>query len=238
MPENQVHEFKAERKTVGVVLIANFNPLMFHPEWFQKHGIINSDEVDDVLKRKNEMICAPGFTSFYTSQLLVRVEDQRFEVTALKEPFVAALDACKKVFEGLETLTIMAMGINTMAHFRMPDVSTYHKFGDILAPKDRWKAFLGPYVSGDDRKGGLLSLSMSTLKPDGKGKKTIKVERSSMFSFPSVGIFLNSNNHFSFQSADSSSGIDANDAMEILSANFESSLMEVEVFQQELFKDL
>ena len=237
MPEGN-HEFKAERKTVGVVLLGNFNALQFHPLWFQRQNILSSSEIDDVLRRKGEMICAPGLTSFHTSQLLVKVEDYRFEMTALKEPFGAVLDACKKVFEGLETLMVNAMGINTEAHFKMPDVSTYHKFGDMLAPKERWKAFLGPNAAGDDRKGGLASLSMTTLKPANRGSRTIKVQRSGAFSFPSVGIYVNGNDHFSFKTDDNDCGIEVSEVMEILSENFEATLADFSTFQQALFQDL
>ena len=150
MPEMQHYDYKAERKTAGVVLIGNFNALLFHPLWFLKHGVFGQDEMDDVLRRKDEMICAPGLTSFHTSHILVKVEDYRFEISALKEPFGTVIDACKKVFENLETIAITAMGINTTAHYKMPDLSTFHKLGDLLAPKERWSAFLGSDVSGDD----------------------------------------------------------------------------------------
>lgn len=237
MPNQQNHEFGPERKTVGIVLLGKFNALLFHPLWFQKQNVFGAEEVDDVLRRKDEMICAPGLTSFHTSHILVKVEDYRFEITALKEPFGAALDACKKVFEGLETLTVTAMGINTAAHFRMPDVSTYHRFGDMMAPKDRWTSFLGSNATGDNRRGGLVSLSMMTEKQDRRGSRTIKVERSGVFSPPTVGIFVNCNDHFSFES-DGTIGVDASEAMDILSENFDRTLTDFAGFQHELFQGL
>lgn len=237
MQNQQIHEFKPERKTVGIVLLGKFNALLFHPFWFQKQNVFGAEEVDDVLRRKDEMICAPGLASFHTSHILVKAEDYRFEITALKEPFEAVLDACKKVFAGLETLSVTAMGINTAAHFRMPDISTYHKFGDILAPKDRWMAFLGSNATGDSRCGGLASLSMMIEKQERRGSRTIKVERSGVFTPPTVGVFVNCNDHFSFESNDNA-GVDAAEAMDVLSESFDGTLTDFAGFQQALFQGL
>ena len=237
MPEAQMHEFKPERRTAGIVLLGSFNALQFHPLWFKEQEVFSPDEVDNVLRRKDEMICAPGFATFHTSHILLKVEDSRFEVTALKEPLEAVVDVCKKIFEGLETQTVTAMGINTTAHFRMPDISTFHKFGDLLAPKDRWSGFLGADVSGDDRQGGLASLSMMRKKTEGKGSRMMKIERSGAYSPPSVGIFVNCNDHFSFESNDNI-GVDVGDAMEILAENFNTTLNDFLAFYQDLFRGL
>lgn len=238
MSETIRQKFKSEKESVGVVLLGTFNNLMFHPHWFEKQGVLGHDEIADVLRRKDQMICAPGLTTFHTSQLIIKVEDYRFEIRAMKEPFGVVLDAYKKIFEGLESITVTAMGINTSAHFKMPDITTYHKFGDLLAPKDRWKKFLGSDVSGDDRKGGLSLLSMTRTKPDGKGARTVKVERSREYSLPAVGIFVDGNDHFAFQSESNKFGIDASEAMEILSQNFETTQKDFREFREALFLGL
>jgi hypothetical protein len=224
-------EYNPENKTVSVVLIGAFNPLMFQPNWFSTNDIISQSEIDAVLSNKtNPCIITPNLAVFNTAQLHIQVQEDRFSVMGIKESFCMVKDVVKKTFERLGALSITAMGINTSAHFRMPSISKYHEFGDRLSPKGIWKDFLGDNVSGDDRTGGLVGMQMMNQKVDKSGSFNVNIERSVRF-FP--GIYINCNDHYQFDG-----NTDVETVMQKLEDNFDTSIKKSLEIQNSLFKDL
>ena len=65
----------AELKECSVVVLGSFNPTMFHPYWFQKHGIITKDEADFAINRKDsfQMVLTGPLTIFRTEELIIRI---------------------------------------------------------------------------------------------------------------------------------------------------------------------
>jgi len=231
MPDAQNLKYKPEYKTVTVVLIGNFNPLMFQPQWFGKNEIINQSEVDAIVSNQpKSFLIAPNFTIFETSQLQIQVQENRFSVIGMKESFCIVKDVVKKTFEKLESMPITAMGINTAAHFDIPEISIYHKFGDMLSPKAIWKTLLGDNISGDNRTGGLMRMQMTNYKDNKSGEFNVTVERSARFS---SGIFINCNDHYQFDE-----NSDAETVMQKLEENFDLSIRKSIDIQISLFKDL
>jgi hypothetical protein len=227
----QKNEYRPENKNVSVVLAGTFNPLMFHPNWFGHNEIISMVETEAVLSNQNSpCIISPNVTIFSTSQLQIQVQVDRFSVTAIKEPFNMVKDIIKKTFEGLNATPIMAMGINTSAHFKMPNVSKYQEFADRLSPKDIWKDLLGDNVSGDNRTGGLLQMIMQNKKDNPKGLINVIVEPSIRFK---PGIYINCNDHYIFDE-----NTDAEEVIDILEQNFDSSMAKSLAIQGSLFKGL
>ena len=230
MTKKDSFSYVPENRTVSLVFVGHFNPLMFQPYWFSNHDVVSEAVVESILKTQQSSVMAPNISVFNTPQLQFIVRDNRMDITALKESFVSAKDAAKKIFEGLENTTITAMGINTSSHFKMPSLAKYHEFGDRLSPKNLWKDFLKENVSGDDRKGGLLQLQMVNNKPEGKGKQIIAIEPSSRFA---PGIFINCNDHYDFNET-----TDAETVMDVLDANFDATLNYFLKIQLSLFEGL
>lgn len=225
-------EYKPENKVVTVVLLGNFNPVMFQPHWFGLNQIISQSEVDAIVgNTASPFIVAPNITIFNTSQLQVQVQENKFSVVGLKESFTIVKDVVKKTFERLGSMPIIAMGINASSHFRMPDLKTYQKFGDMLTPKEGiWEDLLGDNISGDERTGGLSGLQMTNYKKDKEGMFNVIVERSVRFN---PGIFISCNDHYQFDV-----NTDAETAMLKLEENFDSSLEKSFNIQTSLFKNL
>ena len=183
-----------ERQQYSLILLREFNPAMFQPEWFKKNNIISTEDVDfarsDALK--DSIIVTPQLTIFKTSQLNIRVEQNRFVVVADKEPFISVIDFVTKTFENLGSFIIKAFGFNYSAHYKVDDVATLHRIGDKLAPKNCWATLLGDDVTGDDRKGGLMAIQMQKVKSNGMGQYTVILQPSN---FVRPGIFLSCNDH-------------------------------------------
>jgi hypothetical protein len=230
MQDLECFEYEPVNKMVGVVLVGNFNPLMFHPQWFGWNEVISESEANAAVTSNAPCIIAPNITVFNTSQLQIQVRETTFSVTATKESFSIVKDVVKKTFERLGSMSIRAMGINTSAHFKMPNVSKYHEFGDKLSPKDIWKELLGDSVFGDNRTGGLARMQMYNKKDEKVGSLNITVESSVKFIH---SIFVNCNDHYDFEEC-----TDAETVMAKLEENFDSSIQKSTNIQKSLFKDL
>ncbi len=217
-------------KKVCVVLIGFFNPAMFHPIWFKSNKIINSSEIDLCIEQK-QCIISPEFTLFHTDQLEVKVENNRFIMTAMKEPFINLMDTIKKTFENLNTIPTKAMGINFLAHYIMPDIENYHKIGDIIAPKEGiWNLLLKENITGNNRKGGLFSIRMTNQKENQEGSINVRFEKSNKYD---KAIFIETNDHYQFKE-----NIDMDIAMQILEQNFIRSIDDSFKIQQSIFNKL
>lgn len=183
-----------ERQQYSLILVGDFNPAMFHPEWFKRNDIISPEEIDfeHDSTLKNSIIVTPQLTIFKTSQLNIKIDQNRFEVVADKEPFISVIDFIIKTFENLGSFIIKAFGFNYSAHYKVEDVATLHRIGDKLAPKEHWATLLGDEVAGDDRKSGLTAIQMQKSKTDGTGQYTVILQPSN---FVKPGIFMSCNDH-------------------------------------------
>ena len=225
----EISKYIPERKIFSVVIVGAFNPSMFHPEWFGRNGIISAEDVGIALNVENSIptIVTPQLTIFTTSQLSIRVEQNRFSVTAEREPFDAVNDVIKKTFEKLGSLTITAYGYNYSAHYDFERDTMRNDFADRIAPKKYWKALLGDDVSGDARQGGLLSIQMNKLKPDGQGAITTVLQ-------PSVpikkGVYIACNDHNNLKKEEASADI----AVEYIDRDIIKSLKAMEEIHQGL----
>ena len=160
----ELNNLKPEMKQCSIVLIGDFNPAMFSPEWFGKNGVIAPEDVDFALNPKSNPISSSAITIFQTRQLNIKIDAKRFQVISNNESFVIMRDFIINTFENLSNYTILAFGLNYSAHYKIESMQVYHRIGDLLAPKKYWKSLLGDDVDGDNRKGGLATIQMQELK--------------------------------------------------------------------------
>lgn len=222
-----------ERKQYSIVLIGEFNPVMFQPEWFSKNGIIAPEEVDFARNQTSTcpIIVTPQLTLFKTSQFNVKIEQKRFQVVADKEPLIAIKDFVLKTFEKLGGFIIKAFGFNFSAHYNVVDKETYQKIGDRLAPKDYWGSLLGDEVDGVDRKSGLTGIEMRKTKSDGTGHISVLLQPSS---FIQPGVFMNCNNHTNLNDEDSMAEI----VIEKIEQVFENSFADMREIQLDVLNEV
>jgi hypothetical protein len=227
-------KYVPERKQFSIVLVGTFNPLMFQPEWFGKNDVISPEEVEFARNQSNNIptIITPQLTVFRTSQLSIRIEQDRFLVLAEKEPLLIIKDFVKKTFEKLGGLTITAFGYNYSAHYKFNSEPEIHAFADKLTPKQYWRALLGNDVTGDDRKGGLSSLQMHQYKDGNEGMISIVLQRSVHLK-PEPGIFLICNDHTNISDDDSSAEV----VIEKINKSFEASFTNMARIQDDLIME-
>lgn len=211
---------KPEIAGAAIVLVGNFNPLIFRPDWFVQKNILAEQEVETAVKNETIKIIHAEIVEFEVPTFRVTVERNRFQAFTATEPFIALLDLVYGTFRELPETPVSALGINREAHYSLGSEEKWHAFGDILAPKTPWNLLLGD----DDTKvktGGLKSMTMERSKrADGRpGRVQVRVEPSGKI--PN-GVFVHVNDHYQIAKPDEP--VRAEESREILKDCFENSM--------------
>ena len=187
-------KFVPERQQYSIVLLGHFNPAMFHPDWFSKNEIISSEDAATALDEASAtpLLISNQLTIFKTTQFYIKIEANRFQLVAEKEPYDTLKDFIINTLSCLGSTEISAYGYNYSAHYQIPSKEMYQKIGDNLAPKDYWGMLLGDEVSGIDRKSGLINLQMQKAKEDESGRIIVSFQPSTQLK---PGVFIACNNH-------------------------------------------
>ena len=223
--------FTPERKQYSTVILGDFNPGMFQPEWFCKQNVISEEDADFArdINSSSPLIVTPQFTTFRTSQLAIQIEENRFEVKAEKEPLLTMIDFITKTFENLGSYKITAFGFNYIAHYKIDTNEKFHSIGDKLAPKNYWESLLEEEIAGDQRKSGLSLLQMKKVKKDSEDYILFTVQPSPIFR---PGLMLSCNDHNVISTEDQS----AEYASEMISSKYRLSFTEMNNLQISLLE--
>ncbi len=165
----------------SIVLVGNFNPTIFHPDWFLRYDII--PEVDR--EGADIEIIHPEIAKFNFPWVGIEVLQKRF-VARTQDPshFSPLRDLVVSTFSILEHSPVSQLGMNLTINYTVADEKTWHKIGDSLAPKTIWKKSLPERV-------GLLLLRVQSPRTDTlPGNIKVTVESREEF-----GITININSH-------------------------------------------
>lgn len=212
----------SEISDVHIVLLGNFNPMIFQPIWFEKMEILPKELIDAA---EIEVI-HPELVSFQTDWLSIRVEKGRFTATTQEAPWVRLSDLVVRTFkEFLPHTPISKMGINRRAHFSVGNEEVRNQIGKRLAPSEPWGEW-GQQISTEEegvRHGGMRLLVMEqNPREDGKaGFIRTKIEPSTKISMES-GISMEINDHYQLDNTENLVGCE--ELIEILNLQFERSL--------------
>jgi hypothetical protein len=167
-----------------VVLLGNFNPKIFQPEWFARQQLISSEEADTA----DVKIIVPQICHFETNRFGIQVTTDRFTAVSPPSTSPAPLrDLVQGTFFVLEHTPITAMGLNRQMHFALESETPWHKLGDKLAPKEGWSGVM-------PGRPGLLSMWVqSDNKAVQGGLFRAKVEPSTIVQF---GVYFEVNEHY------------------------------------------
>jgi len=194
----------------SIVLVGNFNPLIFHPAWFKAHKLIMEKEADEA----EIEIIHRDIVIFSLEWLKLQVTSDRFLVRTTQEPYFSFLyDLVLSAFKLLIHTPVRMMGINKEMHFSMDTEEKWHNAGHVLAPKELWKDILN--------NPGMRKLTMQESKQrDGlQGIVTVSVEPSPVIK---PGIFFSVNDHF--QVKNKKDAIGCEEILEILDKQWKVSV--------------
>jgi hypothetical protein len=131
--------FAVELEGWNIVLLGNFNPVIFQPLWFAKHGLISDREAE----RAEIEIIRPELTSFKTGTFTLSVTLDRFQVDTTNASAAEPLrDLVIGTFKILQETPVTQMGINRHQHFKMSSFEDWHTVGHKLAPKKLWNELI------------------------------------------------------------------------------------------------
>jgi hypothetical protein len=123
-----------ERK-LDIVLIGNFNPHIFQPEWFVLQKLLGEKEGASAQVE----IIHSDITVFNLEWLRFEVTRNRLVATTKDERYYEVLrDLIVGTFIVLSHTPLKMMGVNTTFDYLLTEESTWHQIGHTLAPKDIW----------------------------------------------------------------------------------------------------
>ena len=199
----------AEIHGLTIVLVGNFNPIIFSPVWFAKNDLIRTEEAE----KADPQIIHPDIVSFNLDWLRLQVTKDRFFVETVKEPFEVLRDLVLGTFKLLRHTPIQMLGVNQNLHIRIESEEKWHKIGHLLSPKEVWNKILN--------NPGLLKLRVvESERRDGlKGIIAIELEPSKRVH---PGLYILINDHYEVKDAANSLGCD--EVIDMLSSNWETSI--------------
>ena len=182
-----------------IVLLGSFNPAIFTPAWFARHGILSETEADSAELQFVHNLSAV----FQVEWFHLEVRPERFSIETTRAPYVRIRDLVIRVFgELLPHTPTTAIGINNSLHVKARSKAEWNRICATLAPPAAW----GPWrdkLDLDGESGGMMSLTMSQLssrdRPEGSAVN-ITVEPSTRVGQGQLGVFVGINHHFSIGS--------------------------------------
>lgn len=104
--------FNPDEKHLNVVLIGNFNPRIFHPQWFVDHDIISEADFNYIIER-DDVLIHKQVAQFKSSWFHLEVTETRLQIICTQEAyFEMILDFLTSTFSVLHHTPIQQMGIN------------------------------------------------------------------------------------------------------------------------------
>ena len=179
---------------VSIVLLGAFNPAIFTPAWFALRGLLPKSAAESAKLH----VAHQQLTVFSIDWLNLEVRTDRFSVETLQAPITRVLDLTVRIFkEQLYHTPLTALGINRDVHFRVDSQAARDRIGNALAPLEPWGSWRQS-LGLDGEYGGMTSLRMSQLRPEGKPQGCqihIRVEPSNRIS-TGTGVYVGVNDHY------------------------------------------
>lgn len=133
-------KFRFEQETHSVVVLGDFNPKIFHPDWFSSNGLLPPQLTDEA---SSPLYVSRELTTFVVDDIHIQVEQSRLGLTT-KNPakFPAVKDLALGCLQLLEHTPLKALGLNLDFEKDMETADSWHAVGDGLAPKEPWRDLL------------------------------------------------------------------------------------------------
>lgn len=217
-----------EPKIAGasIVLLGNFNPAIFSPDWFSHRNLINENEI---LREDADFLIHPQIAQFKLDWCQVVAETHRFVVSTSMDPLIRIADLVVRTFaEFLPHTPLQQLGINREVHFPVTSVAIRDAVGRRLAPPDAWGDWAPAIIANSERKrGGMSSITMQQQVFDDErtGWVAATVQPSKQFK-SNVGIFVQINDHYETTKSNHEDG--SQEIIETLSSKFDSSIKHAE----------
>ena len=125
----------------SIVFLGSFNPQIFHPTWFERAGLVTSEEEAKILNdaKHHNLVVTPDVSRCEIGDdITIECLSERLIInaaTSLVEERIKTI--AYGILEKLPHTPIRAIGLNYNQVFGSRDIDEWHLIGDILAPKDK-----------------------------------------------------------------------------------------------------
>jgi hypothetical protein len=134
--------FKPQIDAASIVLVGDFNPPIFQPEWFRSHGLIRESEAKAAQERPN-FVLAGNLANFHAGPFEVQVTQERFVARVSDTPsFHPLRDLIIGTFDLLEHTPVRLLGLNRMLHYELDTKEEWSKVRHTFAPKENWQGVM------------------------------------------------------------------------------------------------
>jgi hypothetical protein len=173
-----------------IVVLGSFTPAIFSPAWLSAQRVIGDDEVADA----EVQVIMPRLAAFRVGWLQCQVQDDRMSLATVDpQEFGTLRDAASAILTILSHTPISMMGLNRDIHVSIPDADSWHRIGDVLAPKEPWESSL--------QLPGMRDVSVQGVREDDfAGSVNVSVQPSTLV-IP--GVYVNWNDHYVLRHVDS-----------------------------------
>jgi hypothetical protein len=211
-----------EISAASIVVIGEFPPVVFRPDWFVQNELLDQEEVDS----GTIDVVSPDLTAFTTSWLTFAADRQRLQLVVRTEPLVRIYDLALGLIPHFAETPVQALGINRDVHVKMGTEEAWLRLGDMLAPKDFWPPEL---IEPDIRSrksprwgAGLRALVMERMRDTPPGHTHMRIEPS--LAIGPFGVFFGSNDHYALQTDLTAPAIPASAAADLIATHWKHSM--------------
>ena len=137
-----------EYKHASIVVIGNFNPAIFHPEWFKTQAILPEIELElESRPGATSLVVSGEICSIHFRSLRLDVFLDRWSLGTERPDWFGDLGAVvKSIFKKLPHTPVNTVGLNVVEHIPLPEGG----LGEVLTswlPCDRFGEVVGPNPS-------------------------------------------------------------------------------------------
>lgn len=159
-------DWEIVQQEASIVVVGNFNPKIFHPEWFISKGIVPKWEYE-----QNEIVCVPDYANIdlpdgvnlqvFLGKLILRTNAQT--------GFRTLSDFIVNTFTNLSETPVAQIGMNFTSHIRILGKESWKKLGEKIVPQQPWidaSEFVDGLNEEERFKFGLWEIIMNLPRPD------------------------------------------------------------------------
>lgn len=225
-------EIEPEITGGSIVLVGSFNPAIFSPDWFIRHGLIRESEV---IRDDGKLLIFNQLAQFALEWCQISVEPHRFVIGSTRDPLVKICDLTVRTFgEFLPHAPLQQLGINREVHFKVKSLEARDRMGFKLAPPSSWGDWEKDLTAKSDRmRGGLklLSMQQQVFSESRTGYIQATVQPSAVIT-DGAGVFVQVNDHYE----SSNPGAGNPELLDILESRFEASRVKSDWIVDQIMK--
>lgn len=192
-----------------ITFIGDFNPKIFHPNWFVAEGILGKEEGSEAELK----IIHNDLASFAIDWMFFEVTVNRCVIWTEKEPYFEALrDVAIGTFSILSHSPIKALGLNWEFTYKSEKEEDLHLIGNMLAPKEIWDGVI--------ENPGLRKMTMRSPKEGVfKGEINVNIQPDVNTKY---GVVFNLNDHYDLEEGENTL-LGSSQAIEVIQKDWQTS---------------